>query len=143
LILADKTKQSKLDDTFDAAIAPLMRKAEIAYITGSGDPFGSNHFRQIIKRLDGPDFPDLKLDLHTNGQLFDERAWDDLNLAGRVNSVHISIDAAKPETYAVIRRGGTFDRLRKNLAFIKRKRHDGVRIDRSGPALWESSIAAE
>jgi wyosine [tRNA(Phe)-imidazoG37] synthetase (radical SAM superfamily) len=125
LILADKTKQARLDDTFDTAIAPLMRKAEIAYITSSGDPFGSNHFRRIIKRLDGPEFPDLKLDLHTNGQLFDERAWSDLNLAGRVKSVHVSVDAAKPETYAVIRRGGTFDRLRKNLAFIGQLRKDG------------------
>lgn len=125
LILAGKTKQAKLDALFDKSVLPLMSEVTSLYVTSSGDPFGSNHFRKTIKRVNSGDFPRLKIDLHTNGQLFDERAWKDLALAGRVNYVHISIDAAAPDTYAVLRRGGTFDRLLKNLAFIKTLREAG------------------
>ena len=45
--------------------------------------------------------------------------------AGRVRDVEISIDAADPKTYAIVRRGGTFAQLRKNLAFIASLRRSG------------------
>lgn len=60
--------------------------------------------------------------LHTNAQLFDQRAWEELDLGGRVRIVHISIDAADSDTYSILRRGGSFERLLKNLEFIKRLR---------------------
>jgi pyruvate-formate lyase-activating enzyme len=124
-IVASKSEQAKLDRLFDRAVLPALRAAKWVYITGSGDPFGSNHFRRTIKRLNRKEFPRLKFELHTNGQLFDERAWTELGLAGRVTYVQISIDAANPETYAVLRRGGTFARLRKNLAFVRRLKEAG------------------
>ncbi len=124
-IVADKAKQAEFDAVFECVLVPFIGEAQSVYMTGSGDPFASNHFRTIIQRLEGNEFPHLTLDLHTNAQLFDERAWSKLRLAGRVGYVHISIDAARPETYAVVRRGGSFDRLRKNLAFIKSLREAG------------------
>ncbi|MDR3407663.1 MAG: radical SAM protein [Methylovirgula sp.] len=124
-IVADKAEQEQLDAIFEGSALPLLRGAKIVYITGSGDPFASNHFRRVIKRLNRQDFGHLRFDLHTNGQLFDERAWRDLDLAGRVRSVEISIDAADPETYGIVRRGGTFQNLRKNLAFIAGLRRTG------------------
>ncbi len=124
-IVADKAEQDRLDAIFERSALPLLRRAQIVYITGSGDPFASNHFRRVIKRLNRQDFGHLRFDLHTNGQLFDERAWRDLDLTGRVRNVEISIDAAEPETYAIVRRGGTFQNLRKNLAFIAGLRRTG------------------
>jgi len=124
-IVASKSEQAKLDKLFDRSVLPALRVAEWVYITGSGDPFGSNHFRRTIKRLNREEFPRLKIELHTNGQLFDERAWTELGLAGRVTYVQISIDAAEPETYAIVRRGGTFERLRRNLAFVRRLKEAG------------------
>jgi pyruvate-formate lyase-activating enzyme len=124
-IVATKAEQAKLDTLFDRTVLPALRVAQRVYVTGSGDPFGSNHFRRTIKRLDKNEFPHLKFDLHTNGQLFDERAWNDLGLGGRVGYVQISIDAAAPDTYAIVRRGGTFARLRKNLAFVRSLRQAG------------------
>lgn len=124
-IVASKSEQAKLDRLFDRAVLPALQFAESVYITGSGDPFGSNHFRRTIKRLNKQEFPRLKFEMHTNGQLFDERAWTELGLAGRVKYVQISIDAAEPETYAVLRRGGTFQRLRKNLAFVRQLKQAG------------------
>jgi hypothetical protein len=124
-IVADKAEQDRLDTVFERSALPLLRGAKSVYITGSGDPFASNHFRRVIKRLNRKEFGHLRFDLHTNAQLFDARAWHELDLSGRVHGVQISIDAADPETYAVVRRGGTFQNLRKNLTFIADLRRGG------------------
>ncbi len=123
--LAGKRKQAELDQLTETAILPLLRHAERVNITGSGDPFGSNHFRNLLLRLAEPDFAGLGIDLHTNGQLWDERAWTELRLQGRVRYAQISIDAARAETYEIVRRGGSFARLLENLAFVKHLRDSG------------------
>jgi MoaA/NifB/PqqE/SkfB family radical SAM enzyme len=78
-----------------------------------------------LKRLDKREFSHITLDLHTNGQLFDARAFTDFELSGRIGRVEISIDAARSETYAFVRRGGEFSRLLKNLAFVRDLRRAG------------------
>ncbi len=123
--LANSAKQAKLDQLTEATLVPLLSEAKSVLVTGSGDPFGSKHFRNLLKRLNNGDFPNLKIDLISNGQLLDPRAWDELGLKGRVRNVEISIDAAKAETYAIVRRGGTFERLLKNLAFLRDMRRAG------------------
>ena len=125
LFLANKTEQARLDVIAENVILPLLKHAHSVKITGSGDPFGSNHFRNIIKRINRRDFPELAIDLHTNGQLFDERAWSDLEMEGTVAYTQISIDAARSDTYKIVRRGGDFGRLTKNLAFIRSLRRRG------------------
>ena len=126
IYVANKARQAKLDDLTEKSLLPMLKDAGEVIITGSGDAFGSNHFRNLIKRLTASDdYRDLKIHLHTNGQLFDERAWRDLNLAGHVGAVQISIDAAEADTYANVRRPGNFARLLKNLAFIKEMREIG------------------
>jgi hypothetical protein len=127
--MAGKARQAELDRLMERTVFPLLRQAETVMITGSGDAFGSNHFRHVIKRLESPEFSHLKIDLHTNGQLWDERAWQELKLTGRVRYAHVSIDAARADTYAIVRRGGSFERLLRNLAFIRSLRESGE-IDR-------------
>lgn len=125
-ITADKAKQARLDSLIERVIVPLLRNAEAATITGSGDPFGSNHFRNLIKRITrAGEFPHLKINLQTNGQLWDRRAWQELGLSGRVRYAQISIDAAEADTYAFVRRGGSFERLLKNLEFVRELRQSG------------------
>jgi pyruvate-formate lyase-activating enzyme len=123
--LANSAKQAKLDDLTEKTLVPLLREAKSVLVTGSGDPFGSKHFRNLLKRLNSGEFPDLKIDLISNGQLLDPRAWADLGLKDRVRNVEISVDAAEAETYAIVRRGGTFARLLKNLAFLRDMRRAG------------------
>ena len=123
--VANKQKQADLDGLTDRFVLPLLKKASTVMITGSGDPFGSNHFRNIIKKLNATDFPGLRINLITNGQLCDARAWSDLNLKGRVDNVHVSVDSTTVETYKVVRRLGRFDRLLANLAFLKELRDSG------------------
>lgn len=125
IYIANSRKQEQLDSLTERTLLPLMREAKSVMITGSGDPFGSKHFRNLIKRLNGGDFPQLKMELITNGQLSDQRAWSELNLRGRVRYVQISIDATRASTYAFARRGGDFGRLLKNLAFLRDLRKSG------------------
>lgn len=122
LITLGQSEAQTLDAFYDRNIVPLVADATHIKITGSGDPFGSRHFRSVLKKLtaDGSSFP--RLQLQTNGVLFDERAWNELNLEGHVRSVWVSVDATDAETYSVLRRGGNFARLLDNLKFLGRLR---------------------
>jgi sulfatase maturation enzyme AslB (radical SAM superfamily) len=125
VILAKKEQQDRLNGLLDTVFAPLLREAEIVRISGSGDPFASNHYRSLLKMINRRDYPKLRVDLHTNAQLFDDKAWAELRLSGKVWHVEISIDAATAETYRIVRRGGNFDRLLSNLALVADLREAG------------------
>ena len=125
LYLAKKSKQAELDTLTERFVLPLLKDAESVMVTGSGDPFASNHFRNVIKKLTPQAYPNLRLNLITNGQLCDAKAWAELGLAGRVDNVHVSVDAATSDTYRFVRRLGDFGRLRRNLAFLKGLRERG------------------
>ena len=90
-------------------------------ITGSGDPFGSPYFNRWLRTMSIPTDSKLsRIHLHTNAQLWTPRMWSKipLDVRERIRTTEISIDAAQAETYAVNRRGGSFDRLIENLEFI-------------------------
>lgn len=110
----------------------ILRDAHLLYITGSGDPFGSPFFRQWLQTMKKKDVPNLrKLHLHTNAILWTPKMWDTISpdIQQLVNSAEISIDAASSKTYAINRRGGSFERLLENLAFISTLR-------KNGPLQW-------
>lgn len=117
-IVVDKTEQAAFDSLTEGTLMPVMDSAHEVKITGSGDPFGSIHFRQLLANYCRTHSGARKLLLHTNGVLFDEPAWNSLKLEGHVKTVYISMDAAKEDTYKVVRRGGDFKRLLKNLEFL-------------------------
>lgn len=132
VIQLDHARTRELDVLFETSLLPLLTEARAIKVTGSGDPFGSRHFRSVLRRI--PVLPgQRRLQLHTNGLLFNQRAWTELALEGKVDSVWISIDAARPETYSVLRRGGDFGTLVSNLEFLGALRgHDAfnsLRLD--------------
>jgi MoaA/NifB/PqqE/SkfB family radical SAM enzyme len=118
MIVANKDEVDRLNRLFETTIVPLLQDAASVHVTGSGDAFGSAHFRYVLKRLNRAEFPRLLLMLQTNGVLFDRKAWEELELEGLASSALISIDAATKATYEVLRRGGSFERLLENLAFV-------------------------
>ncbi len=126
LINLPHRETDKLNTIFEDHLLPLVAGAKKIKVTGSGDPFGSRHFRHLLGRLTATDAQGRRIQLHTNGLLANERAWNDLNLWENVSSVWISIDAAKAETYAVLRRGGDFKTLVENLKFLGQLNRDGA-----------------
>lgn len=133
LIIARKAEQDRLNELAERTLFPLLRTADRVRITGSGDPFASNHFRHVMGQIARWAPPRPVIELQTNGLLLDETAWRELGLRQRVDKILVSIDAARPETYRVLRRGGSFERLMENLAFIASLRRAGevayVRLD--------------
>jgi MoaA/NifB/PqqE/SkfB family radical SAM enzyme len=84
-------------------------------ITGSGDPFASRVYRELLYGLDGKDHPQMRIALQTNGVLLTPRNWARMEkLHDNVSSIIVSFDAATAETYAVTRRGGHWDTLIAN-----------------------------
>ena len=89
-------------------------------ITGSGDPFASRLFLTFIKKIDLTKNPNIKLNLQTNGVLFDPKHWEEIANVHNckvINSI-ISLDASCEETYNINRVGGNWQKLLKNLEFV-------------------------
>lgn len=94
---------------------------------GNGEPFASPAMREFLFSLDSSVYPDLKITLLTNGQLFNTRTWESMRKIQRaVKSVQVSIDAATRETYEGLRRGGSFDTLMRNISFISGLRRQNL-----------------
>ena len=123
-ILLDHARSAHLDRMVNGTMREMLARAETIKVTGSGDPFGSRHFRNLIRDL--PRRGRTRwLQLQTNGLLFDQRAWEDLNLWDQVASVWVSVDASRSGTYATLR-GGSFDQLLENLRFLGAMRRAGA-----------------
>jgi len=102
----------------------------IISVTGSGDSFGSALFRELLFTINGEDFPNVKFNLQTNGVLFTEACWGKMKkIQKNISNVIISLDAAEEETYNVVRRGGNWRTLLRNLKFISKLQTEG-HIDR-------------
>jgi molybdenum cofactor biosynthesis enzyme MoaA len=125
LIVAKKAEVERLNVMAENTLLPLMRDASWVQITASGDAFGSAHFRHVLKRLNRKEFPKLELQLRTNGLLIKD-SWDDIGIDDLVEKFFISVDAAKKETYEIVRRGGLFERLLENLNFVSKLRKRNV-----------------
>lgn len=95
-------------------------------ITGSGDPFASRVYRELLYGLDGRDYPNMKIALQTNGVLLTSRNWERMaRLHDNIATVIVSMDAATPETYAVTRRGGHWETLMANCERLGELRRAG------------------
>lgn len=95
-------------------------------VTGSGDPFASRIFREFLFELDGEDFPNLGVNLQTNGVLLTPKNWRRMQrIHKNINTVLVSFDAARPETYAITRRGGHWETLLENVRALGEFRRRG------------------
>lgn len=102
-----------------------LKDAHRLSITGSGDPFGSPYNRRWLQTMRKEAMPHLKvIHIHTNGQLWIPQLWSTIpaDIRNAIKTTEISIDAASPTTYSLNRRGGSFQRLLKNLEFISQLR---------------------
>ncbi|MFA7344975.1 MAG: SPASM domain-containing protein [Terrimicrobiaceae bacterium] len=93
----------------------------------AGDTFGSPLGRQLLADLKTRGNAEFQIELITNGVLFSPAQWEKIeHLQRRIVALEISVDAARPETYAVVRLGGQFDRLMANLRFLRDRRREGL-----------------
>jgi len=93
---------------------------EFISMSGYGDPFYSKALFEWLATFDKHKYPNMQnIHIHTNGMLWNKNNWEKIKLAQPyIKSAEISIDAATPETYHTVRKGGKWDLLIKNLKFI-------------------------
>lgn len=113
-----REEQERMDREYLPFMLQAARDAEVFGLDGAGETFVSRHCRHLLSLIKRDEFPRLKFWFVSNGQLLNERAFREFDLYGRVGEIQISVDAARPETYQIVRRGGNFERLLANLAFL-------------------------
>lgn len=88
-------------------------------ITGSGDPFGSKIFREFLTTFDPTPWPNLILDIQTNGVMLTPTNWNRISKwHKKIRALRISFDAGTEETYNITRRGGNWNVLLDNCKFL-------------------------
>ncbi len=119
VLQANEKERAQMDEMTDRIVLPLLEDAKLVTITGSGDPFGSKTFRRLLMRLGEREYPHLDYNILTNGQLLTPETWEKFpRLKERIRHISVSVDAATPETYRILRRGGEFENLLPNLRYI-------------------------
>jgi radical SAM protein with 4Fe4S-binding SPASM domain len=94
-------------------------------VAGSGDPFASSVYTDLLRNVPWQAYPHLKVGLYTNALLADESNWARFGRAvDRIDQVTVSVDAASPQTYA-LNRGGNWSHLLENLNVLSRMRTAG------------------
>lgn len=99
---------------------------ESIYITGSGDPFASKHFLDLLTGEKLKKHTHLKLHLHTNAQLFTREIWERIKpTKDHIDILEVSIDGASKKTYEINRRPGKWEVLLQNMQFISELKRQG------------------
>jgi len=120
----DQAKHEKIGRQIFQNIFSKPSNQRIHLVTsGSGEVFASPTIQSFLSQLNLKDFPNIAISLHTNG-LLAEKNWHRINhIESAINNVTVSIDAARPNTYEKIRRGGKWPDLLKSLEFLQCKKH--------------------
>ncbi|MBF85735.1 MAG: hypothetical protein CL489_14865 [Acidobacteria bacterium] len=93
------------------------------WITGSGDPFGSKIYRELLQKIDGKNHPNLIINLQTNGVMLTPKMYDSMHkIHKNLGILVVSIDAGTKDTYEnKTRLGGHWDILMKNCDYLNDK----------------------
>ena len=115
---ADEATRARYTAMQDEAILPMLHEAEVVFVTGSGDPFASKNFRNLLYALTPEAYPNLRFQIMTNAMLLTPVQWDAFPaLHGRVKILKISTDAATAPTHEKLRRGSHWPTVLANMAF--------------------------
>ena len=101
----------------------IFKVAGTVSVSGSGDPFASKYFWDLVEKFPDIDcYYDLGLYLCTNGVLLTPAVLARVRACGKpIWGVEVSVDASRPETYALNRRGGDWAVLMRNIAALARE----------------------
>jgi wyosine [tRNA(Phe)-imidazoG37] synthetase (radical SAM superfamily) len=121
--IQDKEKQKELSDLVRKNLfgVPTDKEIELTMDT-NGDVFASPFLLDFLQGLSSQDFPNLKIDLLSNGLLAEQR-WERMGeMQNHVKKITISYDAAEAQTYEQLRRGGKWDELLQAMSWLKQKK---------------------
>ena len=108
------------DKMYDMLFAEPTDRFFSIHVTGSGDPFASKIYRDMLSKIDGNDFPNLEVSLQTNGVMFTQKNWQRISkIHSNLRRIAISFDAGTKDTYENrTRLGGDWDLLLENCKYL-------------------------
>jgi iron-sulfur cluster protein len=111
-----------LQNTVASKVLALLPRVSHLLFSG-GEAFFSKPARKLLRAIDPTACPELKITIISNGTLLSEAEWEKFShLSGMIHCLRISTDAARPETFEILRRRGRWTRFYKNLQFLGRLR---------------------
>jgi acetyltransferase-like isoleucine patch superfamily enzyme/sulfatase maturation enzyme AslB (radical SAM superfamily) len=117
--MADGSQRDTIDAMQERAIEPMLEQAQVAIVTGSGDPLASKTFRHLLNRLGPETNPHLHIKLMTNGLLLNSKEWNRLShLHGQIVEIKVSIDGTSAASHERLRKGSDWTTMLANLSFI-------------------------
>lgn len=98
-------------------------------LSTSGELFASRTLMTLVSTLDPDKLPNLRLKIQTNGVLMPSR-WHKLGrMQDRVESITVTIDAARPDTYERLRRGAQWHQIVDAMTWLAEKKHtSGIKV---------------
>lgn len=116
-----KQKQKTLSDIL---IKNYLSDVQFLILAGDGEVFASPSYREVYSAAECEGICYIRL--LSNGLLFNEHNWKELRKNKHAKfMLTVSIDAATKKTYENIRRGGDFEKLKKNMEFASALRKSG------------------
>lgn len=112
----DFSDNIELPHNIDEIIESEFSTLQELWLVG-GEPFFSNRFTEIIKKMDQLKYPDLHLGLITNGTLINDNVIEILK-DRQLSWILVSVDAANEETYRKIR-GGKLSNVVEGIEKLK------------------------
>jgi uncharacterized Fe-S cluster-containing radical SAM superfamily protein len=119
--------QETKEQLIETSILPMLKGARTLNINPAGELFVSRPLRRLLSRLNSTSFPGLKLELITNGTLFNRREWERYpGIHDMIATVRISTDGATKETFEKLRRGANWETFIENMRFLAELRESGA-----------------
>jgi molybdenum cofactor biosynthesis enzyme MoaA len=124
-VTSNEAEQSAIDSEF-AFVKQVKSSIKVIKLANSGEVFFSKDQRAFLKTINHFDFPNMNyVFVITNGLMLDQKNYDLLSPGTSfIKKISISMDAGDEKTYAKTR-GGNWDKLLTNLAWIGKKRQKG------------------
>lgn len=127
IMLTSGPEYDTMVDLHESVIEQTLKDLEWMLFSSTGDPFASKMHRKMLLSIDGKNYPDLKIQFTTNGLLLTPSMWKNLHrIHNNIESIYISVDAARPETYRQTRRDGKLEDLLPNIIFLTEERKKGT-----------------
>jgi hypothetical protein len=114
------------EELVENSILPMLKGVRTLNINPAGEILVSRPLRRLLARLNKTDFPNLEIEIISNGTLFTMREWEKFpGIHGMVSRIRISTDGATKETFEKLRRGANWETFLENMHFLGELRRSG------------------
>lgn len=98
-----------------------IKTAKYIFLGSMGEPLYNRATVKWLQKTTKDEISDyLFIEIQTNASLFNQVFWSSLprHIQERITMIQVSLDAATRETYEMVRLGGKWDNVMRNLEFI-------------------------